>query len=72
MQQSPNTRKSSMNKLLRIIFLFTFTLSITHAQVYYEDITKYSLQDIPESYLDKISNFTDEDKKSSVQRSRFH
>jgi len=39
-----------MNKLLRIIFLFTFTLSITHAQVYYEDITKYSLQDIPESY----------------------
>ncbi|ENW74844.1 hypothetical protein [Acinetobacter baumannii] len=50
-----------MNKLLRIIFLFTFSLSITHAQVYYEDITKYSLQDIPESYLDKINNFDGKD-----------
>lgn len=50
-----------MNKLLRIIFLFTFSLSIIHAQVYYEDITEYSLQDIPESYLDKISNFDGKD-----------
>ncbi|MFW1882528.1 hypothetical protein [Acinetobacter baumannii] len=61
-----------MNKLLRIIFLFTFTLSITHAQVYYEDITKYSLQDIPESYLDKISNFTDEDKKKERDEFKYY
>jgi hypothetical protein len=61
-----------MNNLLRIIFLFTFSLSITHAQVYYEDITEYSLQDIPESSLDKVSNFNEKDGLKSYSGSGYY
>ena len=53
-----------MNIFSRIIFLFIFSTSITHAQVYYEDSVRYSLQNIVTSSLNEVNKFTEEDKNN--------
>lgn len=53
-----------MDKLLRIIYLFTFSFSITHAQAYSEDSIHYSLQNVVKSSLDEVRKFNEEDKKN--------
>lgn len=59
-----------MNKLLRIIFLFTFSLSITHAQLYSEDSIHYSLQNVVNSSLDEVRKFNEEDRKNIKELER--
>ncbi len=53
-----------MNNLLRIIFVFTFSTSITHAQIYYKDSVRYSLQNIVNSSLNEVNKFSEEDKNN--------